>query len=81
MTFVNPRFTAWSMCPACERIDVHSLRAPATFDQNNPLDVAREQITMIGWISGLGLDKMTPSQEAQFEVIRTCQCGKEWGEL
>jgi len=75
------RFTAWCLCPSCGRLDCHGLRVPAPFDPTNPLHVALDQITMYGWVAGLGLNKLSPSQEADYEVIRTCRCGHEWGQM
>lgn len=75
------RFTAWAMCPACERVDCHSLRAPKTFDATDPGQVAFEKIALMMAVV-LGANQMTPSQEASFAVIRTCNhCNHEWGQL
>jgi hypothetical protein len=75
------QFTAWAMCPACELFDYHGLRVPKPFDATDAGHVAFEKIMMMQWVCGIGLDRMSPSQEATYEVIRTCRCGHEWGQI
>ncbi|WP_157115061.1 hypothetical protein [Nocardia niwae] len=79
---MTDRFTAWSMCPHCRSLDCHGLRAPRPFDWTDPLAVLRDRMVMLSWVYGLGMNKMVPSMEPQYEVIRTCNgCGHEWGQV
>lgn len=77
---MTDRFTAWAMCPKCERVECHGLRAPKPFDPDDPVHRALEKLHMTLRMDGIDRDKPSPSQEASYEVIRQCSCGHEWGQ-
>lgn len=76
---MTDRFTAWAMCPKCERVECHGLRAPRSFDPGNPLDQYLDGVALVNSMWGDG--NLLPSEEGEFEVIRQCKCGKEWGQV
>lgn len=69
------RFEAYTDCPKCGAMDYHLLRAPSP-----PLadTYVRAQLAKL---VPVGTSAPVPVDESQFEVIRICQCGFEWGQL
>ncbi|WP_306365455.1 hypothetical protein [Nocardia sp. CC227C] len=81
------RFTAASACPACKTVAVHALRTPRD-DYADRLaawenDVEVQEDAVWAWGGEVVRRIVTPPapvDETQFEVIRICQCGHEWGQ-
>ncbi len=69
------RFAPRSICPRCERFDLHSLRAPRPKPRRGPVRVFPDGSELHRW------DGMTGPDESMYEVIRTCRCGHEWGQI
>ncbi|KXF56161.1 hypothetical protein AXA44_02705 [Rhodococcus sp. SC4] len=87
-------FTAWAMCPQCDRIACHSIRRPkiptaaevaAWREQCD--DIVHETTSIQSWGGGGPVRSVTtnlppePVDESDYEVIRICNCGHEWGQL
>lgn len=82
------RFEAYTDCPKCGQLDYHLLRAP----KPPPADIemqhwrdrqATAEVQTWGSYSTRTIDTSPPPpvDESQFEVIRICKCGNEWGQV
>ena len=77
------RFEAWCFCPACETFECHALRAPRA----KVWDLDKIRADSPEWSDeavmryARFLDRRDGSSEFGFEVIRTCKCGNEWGQV
>lgn len=78
-------FTAVAECPRCRLLEVHRMRNPKPAPSDAEL-AAWEQDRDTVTIQSFGGSVLTidnpprPRDESQFEVIRVCQCGHEWGQ-
>ena len=83
----GPRFEAYTECTKCGRLDHHLLREPKPAPSE--ADMAEwhrtsETFTIEQWGSGVARTETWPPppvDESQFEVVRICKCGNEWGQL
>jgi hypothetical protein len=91
-----PAFTAWCQCPRCDLIDCHRMRAPHMVDKWEMLQyqAAHAQWEADGYehhtirsFDGTLVREVyhpapppRPRDESEYEVIRTCQCGHEFGQ-
>lgn len=85
---VSQRFTAWARCPSCERIDCHQIRPPRPAPSAADLAAWRRkrrvcEVQQWGATRPVRTiyDPPRPVDESPFEVIRICECGREWGQL
>ncbi|MBF6584420.1 hypothetical protein IU414_06555 [Nocardia farcinica] len=77
------RFTAWCMCPRCSRVDCHALRLPNP-NATLTVDSGQQTITIKDFGGHVVREIKTGTEaadEAQYEVIRACRCGYQWGQI
>lgn len=79
---MNDRFEAIADCPRCGRLDIHQLRAPdLTKPEPEPYEPERQRIIRFDGTVVRTIETTTPPmREADYEIIRTCKCGHEWGQ-
>lgn len=82
------RFEAYSECPKCGRLDHHLLREPnpaPTEAEMQEWEQRREFVEIRTFGShAVRRDEVGPPppvDESQFEVIRICKCGNEFGQM
>lgn len=78
-TLATERVEAYTYCPFCGKQAVHSIRAA------QPLPDEYWNRRFPFGLTGLyGLHRQPPKlerhEEAKFEIVRTCNCGAEWGQ-
>lgn len=73
------RVEAYTYCPFCGKQAVHSMRAARAL----PEEYGGRYISFPS-MSFYGLPPQPPKlerhEEAKFEIVRTCNCGAEWGQ-
>ncbi|WP_032376706.1 hypothetical protein [Rhodococcoides fascians] len=79
--FVVPpseQFEAWTSCPGCGRYECHRMREPKEL---TPDDVAAYALQISKWHYGVTTTEPPDFlMESQFNVIRICECGREFGQ-
>lgn len=79
------KFEAWVSCPRCARFAMHDFRLPKPAPTEADIEAWEaivDRIEVVQWGGGVVRvyeDPPRPVDESEFEVIRTCMCGHEWG--
>lgn len=80
-------FTAWAVCPKCGQVDCHLMRQPKPAPTADEMQAWRQQYLDVDidfWMQrgGVSIKPFPPPvDESQYEVIRICQCGYEFGQI
>lgn len=79
MIAVSDQFEAITDCPRCGQIAVHHMRPPDPIaGQEYEPEYARI-FDFHGPVRTIEIST-PPLREADYEIIRTCKCGNEWGQ-